>query len=151
MHFKIRELPFYSKSLELLTNFIITNIITNMDWITLPVKPLFPLSLSLLSGCAGSWLQCRGSSLLREGFSLVVASKGCSLVAMCGLLVAVGPVVAEHGLEDTQAPVIALHGLSCFMPCGILLDQGSNPCPLYWASQPLDHQGRHIALFLNLK
>ena len=41
MHFKIRELPFYSKSLELLTNFIITNIITNMDWITLPVKPIF--------------------------------------------------------------------------------------------------------------
>lgn len=57
----------------------------------------FPLSLLLLSGCAGSLLQCRGSSLLHEGFSLV-ASKRCSLVAMCGLLVAVGSVVAEHGL-----------------------------------------------------
>ena len=24
------------------------------------------------------------------------------------------------------------HGLTCPMPCGIFLDQGSNPCPLHW-------------------
>ena len=112
MHFKIRELPFYSKSLEVLTNFIITNIITNMDWITLPVKPIFPpLSLLLLFGCAGSLLQCRGSSLLREGFSLVAVSKGYSLVVMCGLLVAVGSVVAEHGPSEPPGTSSRTHRL----------------------------------------
>ena len=41
-------------------------------------------------GCAVS------SSLLR--FFLVVMSGGCSLVAVCGLLIAVASPVAEHGL-----------------------------------------------------
>ena len=40
--------------------------------------------------------------------------------------------------------------LSCPSACGILLDQGSNLCPLYQQadSQPLDHQGspRHIII-----
>ena len=37
----------------------------------------------------------------------------------------------------------ALHGLSCYSPCRIFLDQGSNTCPLHWQvdSCPLDHQG----------
>ena len=59
MHFKIRELPFYSKSLELLTNFIITNIITNMEWKTLLVKPIFSHShyyyyLAVLGHCCSA-------------------------------------------------------------------------------------------------
>ena len=35
------------------------------------------------------------------------------------------------------------HGPSCSVACGILPDQGSNPCPLHWQadSQPLRHQG----------
>ena len=35
------------------------------------------------------------------------------------------------------------HGPSCSAACGILPDQGSNPCPLHWQadSQPLRHQG----------
>ena len=35
-------------------------------------------------------------------------------------------------------------------PCGILPDQGSNPCPLHWQadSQPLRHQGSPNFLFL---
>ena len=35
------------------------------------------------------------------------------------------------------------HGLSCSVACGILLDQGSNPCLLDWQmdSLPLSHQG----------
>ena len=35
------------------------------------------------------------------------------------------------------------HGLSCSVACGILLDQGSNLCPLHWQadSSPLRHQG----------
>ena len=39
--------------------------------------------------------------------------------------------------------VIVAHGPSCSAACGILPDQGSNPCPLHWQadSQPLRHQG----------
>ena len=39
--------------------------------------------------------------------------------------------------------VIVAHGPSCSAACGILSDQGSNPCPLHWQadSQPLRHQG----------
>ena len=32
----------------------------------------------------------------------------------------------------TQASVVVAHGLSCSAACGILPDQGSNPCPLHW-------------------
>ena len=41
-------------------------------------------------GCAGS--------LFVQGLSLVVASRGYSLVAGCGLLMAVASLVVEHGL-----------------------------------------------------
>ena len=36
-----------------------------------------------------------------------------------------------------------MHGFSCPMACGIVPDQGSNPCPLHWQadSSPLEHQG----------
>ena len=39
--------------------------------------------------------------------------------------------------------VVVAHGPSCSVACGILSDQGSNPCPLHWQadSQPLCHQG----------
>ena len=39
--------------------------------------------------------------------------------------------------------VVVAHGPSCSAACGILPDQGSNPCPLHWQadSQPLRHQG----------
>ena len=39
--------------------------------------------------------------------------------------------------------VVVAHGPSCSAACGILPDQGSNPCPLHWQadSQPLHHQG----------
>ena len=39
--------------------------------------------------------------------------------------------------------VIVPHGPSCSTACGILPDQGSNPCPPHWQadSQPLRHQG----------
>ena len=41
-------------------------------------------------GCAGLLLLCR--------LSLVAASRGYSLVAVCGLLIAVASLIAEHGL-----------------------------------------------------
>ena len=45
----------------------------------------------LFFGCARSFFAMRG-------LSLIVASWGCSLVAVCGLLIDVASLVAEHGL-----------------------------------------------------
>ena len=88
------------------------------------------------------------------GFSLVARIGGCSLVAMCGLLVAVASFVAEHeqgtgasvvvapGLQSTNSTVVA-HRLCCSVVCGVFPDQGSNLCLLHWQadSLPLSHQG----------
>ena len=93
-------------------------------------------------GCAGFLLLCR--------LSLVAASRGYSLVAGCGLLIAVASLIAEHGLYSVQASVVAAHGLSscgswapkhrlnsvahglsCPTACGVFPDQGSNPCLLH--------------------
>ena len=58
---------------------------------------------------------CAGSSCC-VGFSLAAASRGCSpvvggrAVAACGLLTAVAPLVAEHGLWCPQTPVLQLLG-----------------------------------------
>ena len=51
-------------------------------------------------------------------------------------------VVVPHGLQSSGS-VVVVHRLSCSVACGILPDQGSNPCPLHWQvdSQPLRHQG----------
>ena len=46
--------------------------------------------------------------------SLVAASRGCSLVAVRGLLIVMGSLVAEHGLQGMQASVVEVPGLhSC--------------------------------------
>ena len=44
--------------------------------------------------------------------------------------------------------VVGVHRLSCSAACGILLDQGSNSCPLHqWAdSYSLSHQGSPYAV-----
>ena len=46
--------------------------------------------------------------------------------------------------------VVVAHGPSCSAARGILPDQGSNPCPLYWQadSQPLRHQGSPLFNFI---
>ena len=80
---------------------------------------------------------CIGSSLLYEGFSLrwplLLQSMGSRHAGFssCGAR-ALG----------TWASVVVAHGLSYSAACGILPDQGSNPCPLHWQadSQPLRHQ-----------
>ena len=53
-----------------------------------------------------------------------------------------GSVVVAPGLQST-ASITGAHGLSCSKACGILLDQGSNPCLLHSQadSLPLSHQG----------
>ena len=50
------------------------------------------LSISLIFGCAGSWLLC-------VDFALVVASGGCSLIVVRGLFVAMASPGVEHGLQ----------------------------------------------------
>ena len=65
-----------------------------------------------------------------EGFSLVVASGGYSLVAVHGLLIAVASLFVVQGLQSSGS-VVVTHRLSCPATCGILLDEGSNLCPLH--------------------
>ena len=51
------------------------------------------------------------------------------------------------GSRRAGSAVVA-HGPSCSAACGILPDQGSNPCALHWQadSQPLRHQGSPLPL-----
>ena len=100
------------------------------------------------------------------GFSLVVASGGCSLVVVCGLL------IVEHRLQGAEASMAVAHGLSsvapglqctrsvvvlqelsCSMACGIFPDQGSKPCLLLWQanSVPLRIPGKPRSIFIKVK
>ena len=87
----------------------------------------FQIYLFFIFGCAGSFC-C-------TGFSLVVASGVHSLVAMCGLLIAVASLVCPraHRLQEWQhsGSAVVAHGLSCCEPRGIFPDQGSNPYLLH--------------------
>ena len=84
-----------------------------------------------------------------KGFSLGVASWGCSLVVVHRFLVAVASLV-EHGLWDawvsvaaahvlrsvalglwSTGSIVVAHGLSHFPACGIFTNQGSNLCLLH--------------------
>ena len=71
-------------------------------------------------------------------FSLLPASRGCSLVAVSRLLTEVASLVAEHGLSGSvvvgcrlysTGSVVGAHRLSCSAACGIFPDQGWNPSP----------------------
>ena len=81
----------------------------------------------------------RWVSIAARVLSLVAASRGYSLVAVHGLLIAVASLVAElrllacrfQQLQHAGSAAVA-HGLSCFTACGIFLDQGWNPSPLCW-------------------
>ena len=52
------------------------------------------------------------------------------------------------GSRRAGSAVVA-HGPSRSAACGILPDQGSNPCPLHWQAnpQPLHHEGSPVYLF----
>ena len=90
---------------------------------------------SFLSGCVGS-------SFLCQGFSLVAASGGHSSSRCAGLSLS-RPLLLRSTGSRRAGSVIVAHGPRCSAACGILPDQGSNPCPLHWQadSQPLRHQG----------
>ena len=83
-----------------------------------------------------------------RGLSLVAASRGYFVFVVDGLLIAWLPCCGAWALGHTASVVVA-HGLSCLGPCGIFLDQGSDPFPLHWQvdAQPLDHQGNPYSLY----
>ena len=92
-----------------------------------------------------------GYSLLCMDFSLIVASRGYSLVTVPRLLTAVASLVAEHRLWCARASVVAARGLtscaatwiSSSVASEIFPDQELNSCPLDWQvdSYPLSHRG----------
>ena len=56
------------------------------------------------------FIDCAGSSLLCGLFSRC-GEHGLSLVAVCGLLIAVASLVAEHRIQGTWASVVVIPGL----------------------------------------
>ena len=77
-----------------------------------------------------------------RGLSPAVASGDHSSSRCAGLLLS-RPLLLRSTGSRRAGSVIVAHGPSCSAACGILPDQGSNPCPLRWQadSQPLRHQG----------
>ena len=63
-------------------------------------------------------------------------------IAVRGPPTIVASLVAEHRLQ-TRGLSNCGSRAQLLPACGILPDQGSNPCPLHWQadSQPLRHQG----------
>ena len=92
---------------------------------------------------------CVGSSPVR-GPSPVAASGGHSSSRCVGPSLS-RPLLLQSTGSRRAGSVIVAHGPSCSTACGILPDQGSNPCPLHWQadSQPLRHQGSP-GLFFNI-
>ena len=77
-----------------------------------------------------------------RGLPLVVASGGHSSSRCAGLSLS-RPLLLRSTSSRRAGSVVVAHGPSCSAACGILPDQGSNPCPLHWQadSQPPRHQG----------
>ena len=77
-----------------------------------------------------------------RGLSLVAVSAGHSSSRCVGLSLSRPLLLRSTGSRRAGSVVVA-HGPSCSAACGIIPDQGSNPCPLHWQadSQPLRHQG----------
>ena len=77
-----------------------------------------------------------------RGLSLVAVSGDHSSSRCTGLSLSQPLLLWSTGSRRAGSVVVA-HGPSCPAACGILPDQGSNPCPLHWQadSQPLRHQG----------
>ena len=77
-----------------------------------------------------------------RGLSLAAARGGHSSSWCVGLSPSRPLLLRSTGFRRAGSVVVA-HGPSRSTACGILPDQGSNPCPLHWQadSQPLHHQG----------
>ena len=74
--------------------------------------------------------------------SPVAASGGHSSSQCAGLSLSWPLLLRSRGSRRSGSAAVA-HRPSRSAACGILPDQGSNPCPLHWQadSQPLRHQG----------
>ena len=77
-----------------------------------------------------------------QGLSLVAASGGHPSSRCAGLSLS-RPLLLRSTRSRRAGSVVVAHGPSRSAACGILPDQGPNPCPLHWQadSQPLCHQG----------
>ena len=84
-----------------------------------------------------------------RGLSLVVASRDHSSSRCAGLSLSRPLLLRSTGSRRAGSAIVA-HGPSCSAACGILPDQGSNPCPLHWQAdpQPLHHQGSPLNFFI---
>ena len=80
-----------------------------------------------------------------RGLSLVVASRGHSSSRCAGLSLSRPLLLRNTGSRRAGSAIVA-HAPSRSAACGILPDQGPNPCPLHWQadSQPLRHQGSPV-------
>ena len=87
-----------------------------------------------------------------RGLSLVAASGGPSSSRCAGLSLS-PPLLFRSTGSRRAGSVIVAHGPSCSAACGILPDQGSNPCPLHWQadSQLLHHQGSPLTIVFECK
>ena len=77
-----------------------------------------------------------------RGLSPLAASGGHPSSRCAGLSLSRLLLLRDTGSRRAGSVIVA-HGPSCSAACGILPDQGSNPCPLHRQadSQPLHHQG----------
>ena len=66
------------------------------------------------------------------GFFLVEASRDCSPVVVCGLLVEVASLVAEHGLWGARASVVVALGLSSCRSRALEHRLNSCGAPAWW-------------------
>ena len=93
---------------------------------------------------------CVGCLFPREGFFSSCGSGGHSSSRCAGLSPSRPLLLRSTGSRCAGSAVVA-HGPSCSAACGILPDQGSNPCPLHWQadSQPRRHQGSPDLIYFN--
>ena len=84
-----------------------------------------------------------------RGLSLAAAS-GSHSSSRCAGLSPSRPLLLQSTGSRRAGSVIVAHGPSCSVACGILPDQGSNPCPLH-CRQILNHCATREALCLLLE
>ena len=86
-----------------------------------------------------------------RGLSPVAASGGHSSLRCAGFSLS-RPLLLLSTSSRRAGSVVVAHGPSCSAACGVLPDQGSNPCPLHWQAdpQPLRHQGSPQTLLLDV-
>ena len=100
--------------------------------------------LFIIFGCVGSSSRARALSSCGKRGPLLTAVLGpLFIAARAGLSPSRLPTPALQGTGSRHTGSVAVaHGPSRSAACGILPDQGSNPCPLHWQadSQPLRHQ-----------